>query len=149
MDRKIIHMKCCISLVYLHILIRKSRVSTKYDRTKRAKVSILKKKRGKQGSCFSTIFLTLTANALPGSILKVMETSKEEDKQFSLWNIQRKFCYWLSKKRWYLEWLIDQFMLADVMEWKWVWKKTEVMRMSRQPSPLENTIGQNEMDVLQ
>jgi hypothetical protein len=32
--------------------------------------------------------------------------------------------------------------LEDAMEWKLIWKKTKVMRISRQPFPVKNIVDQ-------
>ena len=47
-------------------------------------------------------------------------------------------CYWLRKKRW--------LKLEDAMEWKWMWKKIEVMRISRQPFPVKIIIDQKQLE---
>jgi hypothetical protein len=44
--------------------------------------------------------------------------------------------------------VIDQLKLEDAMEWKWMWKKkTKVMRISRQPSPMKIMIDQKHLGM--
>ena len=31
----------------------------------------------------------------------------------------------------------SQYFLEDTMEWKWMWKKTKVVKISRQSSPVQ------------
>jgi len=47
---------------------------------------------------FYRLYSTCTANALPRKLLKSLETWEEEDKQFSVRNMQMALCYRLRRK---------------------------------------------------
>ena len=90
-------------------------------------------------------YSSYTANTLPNMFLKGLETLKLEDKWFALWNKHTNFCYWLSKKRCYRALKIDWLKLEDPMEWKWMYRKIKVMRISSEPSPLQIMIDQQQL----